>query len=323
MKKLIALFLALGITLLFGCKDDNSKVQSSVSSKSSDISFSMESNLFSLDFADFYQKISSQLGVKDKNSMALSGVNADNAINFVFTPNGEIKDFEIGFCAKTPRTDIAGEFQRTAYSISNHSAKDTPSSKIKKIYRANINKKDFEIGFCAKTPHTDIAGEFQRTAYSISNHSAKDTPLSQIKKIYQANINKTDEIIDSKDILNYSDFWTQMNFLHQLDLKKIVKQYTVGNPTAFFLRSQYISENYINNLKSNVICLDCTNPSKVKQIARITFPKKCPYAEYFPGIKYYYAIIPYYESGLSVNKMYDEYYDNDTFNNIILLLIRE
>jgi len=274
MKKIIALFLALSITLLFGCKDDNSKAQSSVSSKSSDISFSLESNIFSLNFSDFYQKISSQLGVKDKNSMALNGVNADNAINFVFTPEGEIKDFEIGFCAKTPRPDIAGEFRRTAY--------------------------------------------------SISNHSAKDTPLSQIKKIYQADIHKTDEIITSKeDIRDYSELWTQMNFLHQLDLKKIVKQYTVGNPTVFFLRCEPITENCVNNLKSNVICLDCTNPSKVKQIARITFPKKCAYANYFPGIKYYYAIIPYYEPELSVHKMQDEYYDNDTFNNIILLLIRE
>lgn len=274
MKKILALLLALGITLLFGCRDDNPKNQSSASSKSNNISISLESNIFSLDFSDFYQKISSQLGVKDKNSMALHGVNADNEINFIFTPDGEIKDFEIGCCTKTPRTDIAGEFRRTAY--------------------------------------------------SISNHSAKDTSLSQIKKIYRADIHKTNEIIPSiEDFRDYSECWTQMNFLHQLDLKKILKQYSVGNPTAFFLRSQYISDNCVNNLKSNVICLDCTDPSKLKQMDRITFSEKSPYAHYFPGIKYYYAIIPYYESELSVDKMRDEYYDNAFFNNIILLLIRE
>lgn len=274
MKKILALLLALGITLLFGCRDDNPKNQSSVSSQSNNISISLESNIFSLDFADLYQKISSQLGIKDKNSMALHGINADNAISFIFTPEGEIKDFEIGFCAKTPRADIAGEFRRTAY--------------------------------------------------SISNHSAKDTPLSQIKKIYRADINKTNEIITSKeDIRDYSDFWTQMKFLHQLDLKKILKQYSVGNPTVFFLRFEPITDNCVNNLKSNVICLDCTDPSKLKQMDRITFSKKSPYAHYFPGIKYYYAIIPYYESELSVDKMWEMYYDNAAFNNIILLLIRE
>jgi hypothetical protein len=270
MKKTMALCMVVTMIVFSGCQNTPSSSQNSSKKQSSSIS--IKSNINEFDFEKFYKDVSK--GVNNQN-IGLSGNDAKNEISFIFTPDGSIKDIEIGICTEKPRFSDPKSYKDYFYN-----------------------------------------------SFVISNHSLENKSLSSTKGISQLDIADTGKVLEPNSAFryDYTGFKTQMNFWSQLNLKSVLAKYATGSPTAYLVCSQYITSNDINDPNKNVTCLDCTDPKNIKQIDRITFSKTSPYDSTFDGVKYYYAIFPYYESELTPGQMATMYTNIKSFDNIILLL---
>lgn len=266
MKKLLTVC-ACAALLLSGCQTQPGNQTSSVCENAV---ISMDSNVYQCDFIDLYEQARQFAGVEGTDNLMLYGVDLNDDINMIFTPDGEIRHMEIGF--KSRKFDEDGNLDSRFYKISNGLTNDPLEEE------ASLSIK----------------------AEPVDGPSA-NLPLS-------------DEA--------FSDFWKAAQFLSAVDLQEIIEEYHVGSPTAYYLKSGPINTvrgSELNDTDKNVICLDCTQPENVRQIDRIFCSEDSVVPSTFEGYSSCFAIFPYYESGLTTQKMCEDYYSDYELDNVILL----
>lgn len=128
MKKILLACTSLFL-LLSGCQNPSNIQSSNPSEVMKTDPITAESNIYDFSFLNLYEQTQEYTEAVGKNNIFLSGIDTNNAINFIFTPNGDIKYMEIGCGVRKETENNNLIFEK--FKISNELTKNPIDESIK------------------------------------------------------------------------------------------------------------------------------------------------------------------------------------------------